>query len=285
MDKALKVFSVILLMFCAVVLPGKALIRPDFSPVKAKFRLLPAPRIKAGSVSSVNRGSLSLMNRRWGVVEITFEPHLEESGKSRAKSREVNAGAWLDDVVCGVRVIAGDIQSRKNPSVWGLFSTRVEFWTIPLDWKEHKYFVYLPPMLIERVMPFRKTDSKQIRMAADNNFIVCVTFFHKKWGVIGEGFYGLKDRTAGADFRTLVRFVPQNNIFHGALVSRANSPWGVNDQDQFDLEKPAFIPAPLDDAAIDRAAEAAANEGRQVAEAAGKSATSGSSKKNRKSKK
>ena len=135
MDKALKVFSVILLMFCAVVLPGKALLRPDFSPVKAKFRLLPAPRIKAASVSSGNRGNLSLLNRRWGVVEVTYKPHLGEEGKTKNKSQEANAGLWLDDVICGVRVIACDRNARKNSDVWGLFSTRVEFWTIALDWK------------------------------------------------------------------------------------------------------------------------------------------------------
>ena len=86
------------------------------------------------------------------------------------------------------------------------------------------------------------------------------------------------------EFSALLQSVPAGNVFHGALVSRANSPWGLNDQEQFDLEKPAFIPAPLDEAAIDKAAEEAAAEEAAPADTKGKNSKSASAKKSKKSK-
>ena len=281
MAEIFKCFTVLTLVICAFGLAGNDL-RPVFSPVKVDFRLVPAPRVKVGSVSGANRGNLNLSNRRWGMVEVKYTPHLGVDGKKRTTSRSDHAGLWLDDVICGVRVIAYDRQDKKAPA-WALFSTKVEFWTIALDVKEHKYLVYLPPMLVDRVMPYRKNDSKQMRLATVNDFAVHVIFFHKKWGVISEGFYGLKGNKMYKEFSALLQSVPAGNVFHGALVSRANSPWGLNDLEQFDLEKPAFIPAPLDEAAIDKAAEAAAEEA-APADTKGKNSKSASGKKSKKSK-
>jgi hypothetical protein len=283
MGKSLKYVSMLLMLFFCISSECREIQRPLFTPVNVGFRLLQAPRIKAGSVTSGTRGSLSLANRRWGVVEITYRPRFAYEAKGLSKKKNTASGLWLDDVTCGVRVVAVDRQNRKAPAL-ALFSTRVDFWTIPLDWAEHKYFVYIPPMLIERVMPSRRTDSKVAKVAVDNDFVACVTFFHKKWGVLGEGYYGLKSHpSAGDDFRELMRLVPQENVFHGSLVSRANSPWGLNDQNQFDLEKPAFIPAPLDEAAIEKAAQAAAEESVAV-ESSRKKSSSAAGKKNKKNK-
>lgn len=283
MGKCLKCFSLLLVLFLCASSECREIRRPLFTPVNVEFKLLQAPRIKAGSVSSGNRGSLNLVNRRWGVVEITYRPRFDYEIKSGSKKKNTAPGLWLDDVSCGVRIIAVDRQNRKAPAL-ALFSTRVDFWTIPLDWHDHKYFVYIPPMLIERVMPSRRTDSKVAKVAANEDFVVCVTFFHKKWGVLGEGYHGLKNRqTCSDDFRELVRLVPQESVFHGSLVSRANSPWGLNDQNQFDLEKPAYIPAPLDEAAIERAAKDAAEETAAV-ESSRKKSSSAAGKKNKKNK-
>ena len=217
------------------------------------------------------------------MIEVKYTPHLGVDGKKRTMSRSDHAGMWLDNVICGVRVIAYDRQSKKA-SAWALFSTKVEFWTIALDAKEHKYLVYLPPMLVDRVMPYRKNDSKQMRLATVNDFAVHVIFFHKQWGIISEGFYGLKGNKKLSEFNALLNSVPAGNVFHGALVPRANSPWGLNDQEQFDLEKPAFIPAPLDEAAIEKAAEDAAAEEAALADTKRKNSRSASGKKSKKSK-
>ena len=80
-----------------------------------------------------------------------------------------------------------------------------------------------------------------------------------------------------------MRLVPQESVFHGSLVSRANSAWGLNDQNQFDLEKPAYIPAPMDEAAIERAAKDAAEETAAV-ESTRKKSSSAAGKKNKKNK-
>lgn len=277
--KHLAMFSVLSFV---VVLAGNEMERPQFSPVEVKIRLEQAPRIKAGAVSSAARGNVSLANRRWGVIEILYKPHFGVDGQ-RNRRKNASAGVWLDNVICGVQVVACDRQARKNPSL-ALFSTRVEFWTIPLDWREHRYFVYIPPMLIERVMPSRRAEGRSVKVATYDDFVVCVTFFHKKWGVLGEGIFGLKGKTARADFAELLKGVPTSNIFHGSLVSRANSPWGLNDQSQFDLEKPAFIPAPLDDAAIDKAAKAAVKEEAAFAEKSEKSSKTANGRKNKKKK-
>lgn len=275
-------------LFCALFLvaslQGREVRRPVFTPVTVKFRLAASPRIKAGSVSSANRGSLNLVNRRWGVIEISYKPRFDyEDGKS-SRNKNTAPGVWLDDVVCGVRVVVCDRQNRQNPAL-ALFSTRVDFWTIPLDWKEHKYFVYIPPVLIERAMPSRKIDSRTVKLAGDNDFCIQVIFFHKKWGVLGEAFYGLKGRDADRDFRELTRLVPRHNVFHGSLYPRSRSPWGMNDQEQFDLEKPAFVPAPLDEAAIDKAAvDAAVEEAAFAEKRRSRSSASASGKRNRKSK-
>lgn len=285
MGKIAKYLTLLCGLFMVTSLYGKEVRRPLFSPVEVRFRLLQAPRIKAGSVSSVNRGSLQLVNRRWGVVEITYRPRFDFDGKGSSRSRALPYSVWLDDVICGVRVILCDRQNRKNPAL-ALFSTRVEFWTIPLDWIDHKYFVYVPPMLIERVMPPRRSESRGAKTAAVNDFIVCVTFFHKKWGVLGEGYWGLKGRGAAEDFRELARLVPQTSVFHGALLSRSRSPWGLNDLDHFDLEKPAYIPAPLDEAAIEKAASAAVAEEAAFVESSRKKSSSSANgkRKNRRTK-
>ena len=288
MGKALKYLTLFCALFLVVQVQGREIMRPIFTPVSIKFRLVQSPRIKAGSVSSASRGSLTLVNRRWGVVEINYKPRFDyEKNNSSSRNKNITPGIWLDDVICGVRVILRDQQNRKN-SALALFSTRVDFWTVPLDWKEHKYFVYIPPVLIERVMPPRRVDSKDfrsvsksVRLASESDFYVSVVFFHKKWGVLGEGFYGLKGRSPGAEFRELARLVPSANVFNGSILPRSKSPWGLNDQEQFDLEKPAFIPAPLDEAAIDKAAVDAAVEEAALAERKQKKSSSASGKKNR----
>lgn len=277
--KHLAIFSVLSVF---VALAGNEIERPQFSPVDVTVRLEQAPRIKAGAVSSAARGNVNLANRRWGVVEILYKPHFGVDG-GRNRRRSTNAGLWLDNVICGVQVVVCDRQARKNPSL-ALFSTRVEFWTVPLDWRDHRYFVYIPPMLIERVMPSRRAESRNVKVATHEDLIASVTFFHKKWGILGEGISGLKGKSARADFAQLLKGVPSSNIFHGSLVSRANSPWGLNDQSQFDLEKPAFIPAPLDDAAIDKAAKAAVAEEAAFAEKSEKSSKAANGKKNKKKK-
>ncbi|MBE6385407.1 MAG: hypothetical protein E7048_07065 [Lentisphaerae bacterium] len=279
MQVFLRYFCVTALLFSGVALCGNSMRRPMFTSVKVGFRMLQPPRFKAGSVSSVSRGSLNLHNRRWGVVEIAFTPRYDFETRSKGKS--TLTGVWLDDVSCGVQLVALE-SGKKNAVPVALFSTKVDFWTIQTDGKEHRYFVYLPPVLLDRVMPPRRTDSRNIRVADAADFIASVVFFHKKWGVLGEGYYGLKGRLADRDFRELVRKVPGNSIFHGALLSRARSPWGMSDVDEFDLEKPAFIPAPLDENAIAKAAEAAA-AGEQSASDLGRSSKSGNSKKNKKS--
>ncbi len=284
MGKTLRYLTLLCALFLVVSLHGNDARRPLFTPVSVKFRLAQSPRIKAGSVSSANRGSLVLVNRRWGVIEISYKPRFDFEKGNSSRNKNTAPGVWLDDVTCGVRVVLCDPQNRQNPAI-ALFSTRVDFWTIPLDWKEHKYFVYIPPVLIERVMPVRKNDSKAVKVASDSDFFISVVFFHKKWGVLGEGFYGLKRRSAGDDFKELVRLVPKHNVFHGSIYPRSRSPWGINDQEQFDLEKPAFLPAPLDEAAIEKAAvDAAAEEAAFAEKKQGKSAVPASGKRSRRSK-
>ena len=284
MSRTVKTICAFAALFAGVALWGNPVMRPQFTSVKVNVRLVQAPHVKVGSVSSASRGKMVLANRRWGVVELSYTPRYDFDSR-KSKSKDIPTGVWFDDVTLGVQLLLRDGAKKNAPAV-ALFSTTVNFWTIPADNKEHKYFVYLPPLLLERVMPARRDDSKSVKVAAENNFVAKIVFFHKRYGVIGDGYTAnFRYRDNAEAFKELIAQVPANNVFNGALLSRSNSPWGVSDMDQFDLEKPAFIPAPLDDAAIDRAAEAAANEGRQVAEAAGKSATSGSSKRNRKSKK
>lgn len=282
MQVCLKYICAAALLFSGVALMGSSMRRPMFTSVKVGFRLLPAPRVKAGSVSSVSRGSLSLQNHRWGVVEIAFVPRYDFE-KSGNKSKNTLSGVWIDEVACGVRLVALD-GTRKNLEPLALFSTKVDFWTIPADGREHRYFVYLPPVLLDRVMPVRRSESRNIKIAEPANFAASVVFFNKKWGVLGEGYYGIKNRPEDKAFARLAQAVPAQNVFHGALMSRARSPWGVNDVDQFDLEKPAFIPAPLDDAAITRAADEAAIEEKKSASDKESSSKSEKVKKNRKSK-
>ncbi len=279
MQLFLKYFCAAALVFSGVALWGNSARRPMFTSVKVGFRMLQPPRVKAGSVSSVSRGSLNLHNRRWGVVEIAFTPRYDFENRSKGKTTQT--GVWLDDVSCGVQLVALE-SGKKNAAPVALFSTKVDFWTIQTDGREHRYFVYLPPVLLDRVMPPRRTDSRNIRVADAADFVASVVFFHKKWGVLGDGYYGIKSRSADRIFRELVRRVPGHSVFHGALLSRARSPWGMSDVDEFDLEKPAFIPAPLDEKAIADAAEAAAG-GEQSESGREEKSRQGSSKKNRKS--
>lgn len=284
MSRIVKTICALAALFAVNLLSGNSTMRPQFTSVKVNVRLMQAPNVKLGSVSSASRGKMTLSNRRWGVVEISYTPRFDyESRKS--KNKDVLTGVWFDDVSLGVQLLLRDGAKKNAPSI-ALFSTRVNFWTIPADNKEHRYFVYLPPLLLERVMPARRDDSKGIKIAAENNFVAKIVFFHKKYGVIGDGYTSnFRYRDNAEAFKELMTQVPASNIFNGALLSRAASPWGVSDMDQFDLEKPALLPAPLDDAAIERAAEAAADEERQVADVSGKSSNSGSGKRNRKSKK
>ena len=283
MSRIVKTICAVAALFAGAALFGNSAMRPQFTSVKVNVRLMQAPNVKLGSVSSVSRGKMSLSNRRWGVVEISYTPRFDYDSR-KSKNKDIPTGIWFDDVTLGVQLLLRD-GAKKNASAIALFSTRVNFWTIPADNKEHKYFVYLPPLLLERVMPARRDDSKTVRIAAENNFAAKIVFFHKRYGVIGDGYSSnFRYRDNAEAFKELMSQVPASNIFNGALLSRAASPWGVSDMDQFDLEKPALLPAPLDDAAIERAAEAAANEERQ-AEVSGKNSASGSSRKNRKSKK
>ena len=279
MQVFLKYFCAAALLFSGVALMGSSVRRSMFAPVKVNFRLLHSPRVKTGSVSSASRGSLELHNRRWGVVEISFTPHVDTNKRS---GKGTLAGVWFDEVSCGVRLVVLD-GNRKDGYPLALFSTKVDFWTIPADNKEHRYFVYLPPVLLDRVMPQRRAESRNIRIANPDNFVVQVVFFSKKLGILGEGYYGIKKAPEGRFFRELVREVPSHSIFHGALLSRARSPWGVNDVDHFDLEKPAFIPAALDEASLSRAAEEAAYEENKSASGKDKNSKSEKSKKNKKS--
>ena len=287
MGKTLKITALFLVLFLFVALEGKSRAkdgkRPLFTPVKVNFRLVPPPRIKAGTVSSVNRGSLTLTNKRWGMVEISYFPQFGLDNKNTARRKNSIQGLWLDDVVCNVRVMACDRTRRENP-VLGLFTTRVEFWTIALDWREHKYFVYLPPMLIERAMPTRGSDAKGVKLASESDFVIGVTFWHKQWGILGEEFYTPKGRMTDSDFRALLEIAPRNCTFHGSLISRSRSPWGLNDQDEIDLEKPALIPAPQDEAAVDKTAGTAVTEEAASAGSVRKKSSSANGKKNRRSK-
>lgn len=284
MRSCVKYICVICALFTVLSLCGKSIRRPQFTPVKVGFRLVRPPQVKARSISSASSGNQTLYNRSWGVVEISFTPRFDFDSQ-RTKNKNNLTGVWLDNVTCGVQIVACESGKSSAPPV-GLFSTRVDFWTIPADNKAHKYFVYLPPRFIDRVMPARRNESKEIKIAKAGDFAVHVVFFHEKWGLLGEGFYGIKTRAPYKTFKTLAQKVPQINIFHGALLSRANSPWGVSDIDEFDLEKPAVIPAPLDDSAIDKAAAAAVKEEQTVVDNSRKSSTrSTSSKRNKKSRK
>ena len=278
-----KYFSVMCMLILGLSLFGNSSGRPLFTPVKINFRLVTQPRIKTGSVSSADRGNVEIQNRRWGVIEIDYTPHLETKLKRTGKKEKV-AGVWLDNVICAVRAVCRDSSNRREPGN-ALFTANVEFWTVPLNDAVHRYFVYIPPMLIERAMPVVKAESNRVRAADNKNFVIAVTFFHKKWGVLGEGYYGMREKYPHRYFSELVRTVPQNCVFHGSLVSRANSPWGMNNSDNFDLEKPSFIPAPQDESALEKAAEAALNGEKTGAGSSGKSSSSQSagSRKNRKS--
>lgn len=278
-----KIISFACMLFLGLSLFGNSSERPLFTPVRVDFRLMAQPRIKTGSVSSADRGNVEIQNRRWGVIEIDYNPHLETAKLKRVGKKSKVAGVWLDNVTCAVRVVCRDSSSRREPGN-ALFTANVEFWTIPLDEMTHRYFVYIPPMLIERVMPVFKADSSKVRVADNKNFVIAVTFFHKKWGVLGEAYYGMREKYPSRYFAELVRTVPQNCVFHGSLVSRANSPWGMNNSDNFDLEKPSFIPAPLDESMLEKAAETALNEEKSGAGSSRKSSSQpAGSRKNKKS--
>ena len=232
--------------------------RPLFGPVSIDLKFLASPRIKTGSSSVTPKGRLSLYNNRWVGIEITYTPRFDYEG---ARKRNTKAtGEWLNDVVMGIQVIVRDSMSNtRRPMGAALLSTRAEFWSIALDGKDHVFYMYIPPQIIERCMPSR--DGRTVNIAAAKDFLVCVTFYNKEWGVLAKGYYGAKERRPGEEFNELLRTVPTSSIFHGAILSRARSPWGVNDIDQYDLEKPTYMPPPLDAAAINRAAPDAEESG------------------------
>lgn len=232
--------------------------RPLFGPVSVDLKFLASPRIKTGSSNVTPKGRLSLYNNRWVGIEITYTPRFDYEG---ARKRNVKAtGEWLNDVVMGIQVIVRDSMSNtRRPVGAALLSTRAEFWSIALDGKDHVFYMYIPPQIIERCMPSR--DGRTVNIAAAKDFLVCVTFYHKEWGVLAKGYYGARVRRPGEEFNELLRTVPTSSIFHGAILSRARSPWGVNDMDQYDLEKPTYMPPPLDAAAINRAAPEAEESG------------------------
>ena len=161
MHISLKFICAAALLFSGVLLMGESMRRPMFTSVKVNFRLQQPPRIKTGPVSSASKGGLSLHNQRWGVVEITFVPRYDFESRAN-KGKRTLSGVWIDDVSCGVRLVVCD-SSKKNASPIALFSTKVDFWTIPADGKEHRYYVYLPPVLIDRVMPSDRADSRNVR--------------------------------------------------------------------------------------------------------------------------
>lgn len=278
--KQFVIFGVLSLAF---VLTGSEVKRPLFTPVKVDFRLLNAPRFKSsGSTSSGFRSSFTAYNRRWGVVEISYKPHLNNNSRERAsKRKEVNSGYWLDNVTCAIRVLARETQSRTSAPT-ALFSTRVDFWTISLNSAEHRYFVYLPPMLIERAMPLRNSNARVVKTAEAGNFAVSVIFYHKDWGVLGEGYCGVKGKNQRAVFEEFVRYVPKDSVFHGALLSRSQSPWGINHSDQFDLEKPASIPAPLSPGEIEKIAQVTSEMNNVGTQSNSKTSGSRKSKRNKK---
>ena len=238
--------------------------RPLFGPVNVDMKFLLSPRIKAGSTNFSSKGRLSLYNTRWGVIEITYTPRFDYEG---ARKRNVKpTGAWLNDVVLGIQVIVRDSMSNTRRAVGAaLLSTRAEFWSIALDGRDHVFYMYIPPQIIERCMPSR--DGRTVNVATAKDFLVCVTFYHKEWGVLAKGYFGAKDRRPGEEFKELLRTVPSSSVFHGSILSRARSPWGVNDIDQYDLEKPTYMPPPLDAAAINRAAPDEDGAGGRDAEA------------------
>lgn len=279
MQVGVKYLCIAALLFSGIMLMAEPQRRPVFTPVDVKFHLQNPPRYKSGAVSSSNRGNLQLNNRKWGIVEIEYTPRFGFE-KGNGKISKNLSGVWIDEVTCGVRLLVLS-NNRRNTSALALFSTRVDFWTIPADGKEHRYLVYLPPQLVDRIMP--DTSGGNAKVVEAKNIVVSVVFFNKNWGVIGEGYYGLKGSRAGEDFKALLKTVPGQNVFHGALLSRANSPWSVISMEQFDLEKPVIIPSPLDEAAIDKAAEAAAKEESSTAPENERRSKSGKSKKNRKS--
>ena len=248
--------------------------RPLFGPVGIDMKFLLSPRIKAGSSNFSTKGRLSLYNNRWGVIEITYTPRFDYEG---ARKRNVKpTGEWLNNVVLGIQVIVRDSMSNTRRAVGAaLLSTRAEFWSIALDGKDHVFYMYIPPQIIERCMPTR--DGRTVNTATTKDFFICVTFYHKEWGVLAKGYYGARERRPGEEFNELLRTVPTSSVFHGSILSRARSPWGVNDMDQYDLEKPTYMPPPLDAAAINRAAP-------DTEEAGGSAAGSKSGKKSKKSK-
>ena len=225
--------------------------RPLFGPVNVDLKFLASPRIKTGSSNVTPKGRLSLYNNRWVSIEITYTPRFDYEG---ARKRNVKfTGEWLNDVVLGIQVIVRDSMSNtRRPVGAALLSTRAEFWSIALDGRDHVFYMYIPPQIIERCMPSR--DGRTVNVAAAKDFLVCITFYHKEWGVLAKGYYGARDRRPGEEFKELLRTVPSSSVFHGSILSRARSPWGVNDMDQYDLEKPTYMPPPLDAAAINRAA-------------------------------
>ena len=232
--------------------------RPLFGPVGIDLKFLASPRIKTGSYDVTPKGRLSLYNNRWVAIEITYAPRFDSEGPRRRTAKF--AGVWLNDVVLGIQVIVRNpTANTRRPVGAALLSTRAEFWSIALDGKDHVFYMYIPPQIIERCMPIR--DGRTVNVATAKDFFVCVTFYHKEWGVLAKGYYGAKDRRPGDEFNELLRTIPSSNVFHGAILSRARSPWGVNDIDQYDLEKPTYMPPPLDAAAINRAAPDAEESG------------------------
>ena len=235
--------------------------RPLFGPVNVDLKFLASPRIKTGSSNVTPKGRLSLYNNRWVSIEITYTPRFDYEG---ARKRNVKfTGEWLNDVVLGIQVIVRDSMSNtRRPVGAALLSTRAEFWSIALDGRDHVFYMYIPPQIIERCMPSR--DGRTVNVAAAKDFLVCITFYHKEWGVLAKGYYGARDRRPGEEFKELLRTVPSSSVFHGSILSRARSPWGVNDMDQYDLEKPTYMPPPLDAAAINRAAPEEEARGKDV---------------------
>jgi len=247
---------------------GAAEKRPLFTPIEVSMKFLASPRVKAGATNSASRGRLTLTNSRWGVIEISYTPRFDYEDRSD-KKRSKFSGEWLEDVTLGVQVVFRDAlgTTSRRPMGAALLSTRVEFWSIALDGRPHAYFLYIPPQLIERCMPSR--DARTVNVSTVKDYLICVTFFHKKWGVLGQGYFGAKTRRPAAEFRELLKTVPTQSVFHGSIVPRSQSPWGLNDMEQFDLEKPAYTPPPLDDAAIEKAAAEAEAEARTAESAAG----------------
>lgn len=249
-------------------------LRPEFSKISMDLSFQDPPRIR-GTNTTTGGTRVTGANSRWAVFRVRFTPVVYEVRRSPALTDAQNranirrnakggsiqrefritngrkiTGFWLDDVVMQIRVVLVDTKSGKQ-SGYSEVTGQSQFWAIAMDGREHNAVMYVPPQLLDRLMPAsgpKAEASISGRAAQRNDFRVEVAFYHKHYGVVGRGYFGMKGRREteeSEEFEELVRSIGGRNIFHGGVLSRGQTPWGLSNMDNYDLVKPDYIPPPI----------------------------------------